>query len=390
MSSNNTQNLVENLLTKSLFNLRDVSSGISLDHFIVKTIEVLMLIEREEYLKSCLDKGNGFYQRNFRSLLKNRLTISIPRTRNGSFSPATIELVKASNEQLEELSLSLYQKGMTSRDISDLITEFFGDKISKSSVNALASSFKEIRDSWQASDLQASYKVMYCDALYITVRRGNTYAKEPVYIAYGITQDNKRELMILESAPTESASVWQDYFNQLKERGVKSIDLIVTDGLTSMENAVLCAFPGSKLQKCVVHKMRNIMKYVSTKDKSEIGSDLTEIFDNFDSDSSVEHVYAKVSKFCSKWSIKYPKISNYFNPDDFNYYLTYISYPAKVRRCIYTTNAIENLNSKLRKATRNKLSFESSENLLDYLFVIISEYESKSWSVFPVSRFKFF
>ena len=169
MLFNNTKNQVKSILTKSLFNMREASRSLSLDEFILNTIESLMQIEREEYLEAA--KSNGFYKRNYRSLLKNHLQINIPRTRDGNFSPATIELVKASNEQVQDLVLGLYKKGMTSRDISDLMADFFGEKISKSSVNNLEKSFHDIRKAWEKSALEKTYKVIYCDAIYTTVRR---------------------------------------------------------------------------------------------------------------------------------------------------------------------------------------------------------------------------
>ena len=185
MLFNSTKNQVKSILTKSLFNMREASRPLSLDEFILNTIESLMQIERKEYLEAAKnqglsDKSNGFYKRNYRSLLKNHLQINIPRTRDGNFSPATIELVKASNEQVQDLVLGLYKKGMTSRDISDLLSDFFGEKISKSSVNNLAKSFHDIRKAWEKSALEKTYKVIYCDAIYITFRRDDSYAKEAV------------------------------------------------------------------------------------------------------------------------------------------------------------------------------------------------------------------
>ena len=163
MLFNSTKNQVKSILTKSLFNMREASRPLSLDEFILNTIESLMQIEREEYLEAAKtqglsDKSNRFYKRNYRSLLKNHLQINIPRTRDSNFSPATIELVKASNEQVQDLVLGLYKKGMTSRDISDLLFDFFGEKISKSSVNNLAKSFHDIR---KAGEMIAMLKKLY-------------------------------------------------------------------------------------------------------------------------------------------------------------------------------------------------------------------------------------
>ena len=278
---------------------------------------------------------------------------------------------------------------MTSRDISDLLSEFFGEKVSKSSISNLAKSFHEIRSSWNNSMLESEYLVIYCDAIYITVRRGDSYAKEAVFISYGVRKDLKRELLILESSPIESANIWDEYLSGLKSRGVKKIKLIVADGLAGFENSVMKNFPDSKLQKCVVHKMRNVTKHVSPKHKSEMNQDLKNIFDNFDKEATKENTYKKTQEFCLKWKDKYPNINRYFKKEDFDYYLTYIQFDHRIRRSIYTTNSIESINAKIKKATRNKLSFENPQYLLDYLFVVIQEYQNNKWMVFPVSLFKF-
>jgi transposase-like protein len=395
MQNLDNKSSLKKIVTSSIINLRNSADGFSLDEFLLHTIETLMQIEREEYLAAAKssnikDKSNGFYKRNYKSLLQNHLRINIPRTRDGNFSPSTIELVKASNNQVQELVLSLYKKGMTSRDISDLLSEFFCEKMSKTSINDLAKSFYEIRNCWNNSKLEEEYLTVFCDALYITVRRGDSYAKEAVFIAYGVRKDYKRELLILESSPVESTSIWEEYFSNLKQRGVKKISLIVADGLAGFENQVMMNFPDAKLQKCVVHKMRNVTKHVSPKDKKDMYQDLKHVFDNFDKESSQDQAYIKADKFIQKWQRRYPKIGNYFKKEDFDYYLTYIKYDYRIRRMIYTTNAIESLNSKLKKATRNKLSFEKPQYLLDYLFIVIKEYQDNNWMVFPVAKFKYF
>jgi len=352
-----------------------------------------MELERDEYLTSLKssgfnDKANGFYNRNFKSLLQSHLRINIPRTRKGEFNPATIELIKANSNQVQELVLSLYKKGMTSRDISDLLEEIFCEKISKSTISNLAKSFHEVREAWNNSSLEEEYLAVFCDAIYITVRRGDSYAKEAVYISYGVRTDYKRELLILESCPHESASVWGEYLANLKNRGVKKIGLFIADGLVGFEDQVMTIFPGANLQKCVVHKMRNITKHARKQDRKQMNEDLKHVFDNFESTSTKENAYQKVEIFCQNWQRKYPRIKQYFRSDDFDYYLTYIKYDHKIRRCIYTTNSIESLNAKIKKATRNKLSFEKTNYLLDYLFVVINEYQNNNWMVFPVSIFK--
>jgi len=381
------------ILETSLVNLRNSMSNWSLDEFIVSTIESLMTLERGEYLEEAkgVDKGNGFYLRTFKSLSKNCLAINVPRTRTGVFTPNMLELVKIGQEQINDICLSLYRKGMTSRDISDIIEELFGDSVSATKVTNLSKVFNEYRLAWQNSKLNSYYKVIFCDCIFITVRRGNSYSNEAVYIAYGVKNDNTRELLTLEVNPTESATMWGELFDDLKNRrGVERVDLIIADGLTGLENEAHRVFPGSDFQKCAVHKMRNILNKTRPKDKKEMADDLKHIFDNFRESSTEEKAKEKLEIFIDKWKIKYPNIHRFFKEGRIEYYFTYIKYHETVRRLIYTTNSIENLNRDIRKATKNKLSFESPDTLLDYIFMVIKKFEEKNWSKYPVHNYKYF
>lgn len=381
------------ILETSLKNLKESMTGWSMEEFILSTIESLMNVERSEYLEqaSGKDKGNGFYLRAFKTLSKNCLRINVPRSRNGLFTPNTLELVKLGQEQINDLCLTLYRKGMTSRDISDLVEELFGDSVSATKINNLSKVFNKFRLAWENTKLDRHYKVIFCDCVFITVRRDDSYSKEAVYVAYGVKNDNTRELVALRINPTESATEWGEIFDDLKnKKGIKDVDLIVADGITGLEGEVQRVFPKTDFQKCVVHKMRNILKKTRSKEKAEMANDLKEVFDNFSEKDTLENAIKKVGIFISKWKTKYPKIDRFFKEGNIEYYFTYIKFHPTVRRMIYTTNSIENLNKSIRKATKNKLSFESPETLLDYLFMIIKEFEEKNFQKYPVSNYRYF
>lgn len=364
----------------------------SLDNFVVMTIEALMDIERNEYLTRAMgsDKGNGHYSRAFKSLSKNCLAINIPRTRSGDFSPNTLELVKIGQEQINDLCLMLYRKGMTSRDVTETIKVLFGESVSPTKITNLAKSFNEFRIAWQNSSLEKHYLAIFADCIFITVRRGDSYTKEPVYLAYGVRKDLCREIVALDINPTETADYWGELLKEMKKRGVAKVDLFVADGLPGLEEEIHCLFPGTQFQKCVVHKMRNILKNTRPKDKEELANDLKEVFDNFSENDTVEKAMLKKTNFVAKWKKIYPKINNYFNEKNIEYYFTYIKFNIQVRRMIYTTNSIENINRIIRKATKNKLSFESPENLLDYVFMIVKDFEDKNLMKYPVLNYKNF
>lgn len=375
-------------LASSVKQMRAALSDLTMEQFVVKNLETLFGLEREEYLeKATEDKGNGYYSRSFQSLMKNGIQINVPRTRESGFAPLAIQLFKMNQDQVNELVLTLYKKGMTTRDISDVMTDFFGDSVSHTTVANLAEQFHGIRVAWEKSRLDVTYHAIFCDCIFITVRRGDSYEKEAVYIAYGVTSRNTRELLALEIIPTESTATWKNIFYSLKRRGVANVSLVVADGLTGMEEVVMEAWRTTKLQKCVVHKMRNVLNDIRPKEKAAVADGLKHVFDNFEASQTKLEAYKKVDSFISTWETKYPTIGRHFNKKALEYYFTYIDYPAEIRRMIYTTNSIENLNKHIRKGTKNKLSFESPERLLDYVFIIIKEFEHKNWSRFPVNQF---
>ena len=386
MLDNNTK-----ILEKSIKNLRENLDSLSMDKFIATTIDALMGIERDEFLETTTtDKGNGFYGRALKSFSKNSLLVNVPRTRSGDFSPNTLELLRINKEQMDEIVLSLYKKGMTGGDIKSFISEVFDEKISPAKISDLAKAFNKFRLAWENSKLEKSYKVVFADVIFVTVKRGEEYSKEGVYVAYGVREDNRRELLVLSINPTESPTEWGNLISELKTRGVENIDLFVADGIQFLEDELLKHFPKAKFQKCVIHKMRNILNKTSPKNKSEVAEDLKEVFNNFDRDATIEKAKKKVEIFLKKWEKKYPNFKNFFKEGNIEYYFTYIKFSPIVRRMIYTTNSIENLNRQIRKTTKNKLSFESTERLLDYLFMIIKEFEEKNFMKHSIHNYKYF
>jgi len=373
---------------KNLFQSQDV---FAMEEFSVKVLEILMLLEREEYLKSADvlpgDKGNGTYERSFKALNRNSLLINIPRTRSGQFKPITIELLNKQQTQVNELALLLYRKGLSSRDVSEIMKDFFGEQMSYETVNNLAESFSGIRKKWESRQLDAYYKVIFCDALYVSLKRNNSYSKEAVHVIYGVKDDNSRELLLLEVNPTESHTVWGDYFMKLKKRGVNEVDLIVADGLPGLSDTARQHFLGSDFQRCVVHKQRNILNKIRPKEKEEVAVDIKSVFNNFENNSSIEEAEKKLKSFCDKWKDAYPNITKSLESEEMKDYFTYINYPTEVRRMIYTTNSIENLNRQIRRVTKTKVTFDKEENLLDIVFMVIKDFEANNWQKFSVHAF---
>jgi transposase-like protein len=383
------------LLAKSIKSLRQNLTEITLDHFLKTTLETVMQIERDEYLDKInnptIDKGNGYYSRAFNNLSKNSMLINVPRTRTGGLSLNTLELLKINREKLDEITLSLYRKGLTFADIQSFLTEVFDHSVSPTTISELTKTFHKFRISWNESKLETHYKVVFADVIFVTVKRGDSYSKEGIFVAIGLRQDNKRELLVLDINPTESAKIWYEFLTDLKyKRGVERIDLFVADGLNYLEDELAKVYPQSEFQKCVVHKMRNVLNKTKPKDKPIVAQDLKQVFDNFESTDTIPKAKKKMSLFLEKWQKIYPSFKNQFKEGNIEYYFSYIKYSPRVRRMIYTTNSIENLNRQIRKATKNKLSFESPENLLDYLFMVIKDFEERNYMKYPVSEYRYF
>ena len=208
-----------------------------------------------------------------------------------------------------------------------------------------------------------------------------------VHVIYGVKDDNTRELLLLEVNPTESHTIWGEYFIKLKERGVNEVDLIVADGLSGLSDTARKHFVGCDFQRCVVHKQRNVLNKIRPKDKEEVASDIKSVFNNFESSSSMVEAEKKLQAFCDKWNDSYPNVARSLQNEEMKDYFTYINYPTEVRRMIYTTNSIENLNRQIRRVTKTKVTFDKAENLLDITFMVIKDFEANNWQKFSVHAF---
>lgn len=385
------QKQIGKMLLDSLRSLFQHQTELNFDTFSISVMEALMLLEREHYLKSQVgakDYGNGAYTRTFRSLRKNSLQISIPRSRNGAFKPLLLEFIRSNHEQVQELAILLYRKGLSTRDVSSVMAEFFGESMSRETVNNLAESFHEIRMEWEKTPLEKHYKVIYCDALFVNLKRANSYSKEALYLIYGVKDDNTRELLLLEVNPTESSKVWGEYLNKLKERGLEQVDLIVADGLLHFADEAKKVYPCANTQRCVVHLTRNLLNKVRPKEKEAFSVDLKHVFDNFSENSSRSEAQKKLETFVAKWETTYPRLMDRLRDMEYvNDYFTYIDYPVDVRRMLYTTNAIENLNRQIRRVLKTKVTFDKEANLLDLAFMIVKDFESRNWMKYPVTSF---
>jgi len=371
----------------------EVISELLQEHGLNKILEMvlnsLLKLEREGFLKESnnkLNKANGYRNRRVAGINKT-ITLSIPRDRLGYFYPTLLTIIKEQEEEVAKLAFNLYSKGLSTRDVSDIFEELYGDKYSKTTISRFNKGFIKELENWRNRPLERHYPILMIDAIYSKVRRDFSIENEATYTVIALREDLTRDIIALEHIPTESASGWEDLLRSLKKRGVETVDLIVADGLTGLENSVSKVFPDADFQKCVVHLKRYILNRISHKHKSEIAEDLKEIFNISDSSYTKKEGIENMNKFIIKWGRKYKFIRN-MKEMKFYYYFTYLDYDYRVRSMIYTTNWIENLNKQFRRVLKIRNSMPSEESVLLLLTKVAYDKVLKL-NKYPIYLFKF-
>jgi len=294
--------------------------------------------------------------------------------------------LKEEEEQIKNLCFELYREGLTTRRISSMLEKIYGKKYSKSTVSLMSQSFKEFMEVWRKRSLEQKYLILYLDALQAKVRRENVQG-EAFYIALAVKEDHTREVIAIENQPTESAAGWDELLCNLHKRGVREIDLVVADGITGLENAVLSTFPKASFQKCVTHFKRNILYKVRPSDKAFIAAELASIFDIEDNAYTKSAAYARATKMSNKWNRKYPFLKNQLNKNNLRCYLTCLDFDFKVRSMLYTTNWVERLNKTFRRALKIRNSMPSVDSVLLLLSAIAYDAGQRVYS-YPIHNLK--
>lgn len=354
--------------------------------------ESLLEIERDQFLgypegsrdKMTGNKRNGYYERLIKNL-KGSFSIKIPRDRHGEFIPVTLELLKKDQEDLKFLGYKLYAKGMSTRDISDVFQEVFETSYNPQNISNITKSFEQHRLNWQARQLDAEYYFVYIDAIHTKIRR-TTVANEAIYVLVGLRTDLKRDVLGIYSIPQESAFGWKEVFKDIKSRGLNHFIMCIADGISNLESALHEVYPKTLLQKCVVHKMRNILLKCRAVDKPQIAQDLKYIFDLDNPNHTLNEAKERIRLFLETWQKSYPHLKNKFQEPVIDHYFEYLKFPISIRRLLYTTNWIERLNKHLRKVEKNKNSFPNEDSALNLLYMAVIEFEDKVYT-FQVSSF---
>ena len=333
--------------------------------------ELTAFLDYEKYDRAGFNSGNsrnGNYSRSFRTEY-GELNLVIPRDRNGKFSQQTLPAYKRTNDSLETTIIQLFQKGITMSEISELIEKMYGHHYTPQTISNMTKIVSEDIIAFKERSLESRYSVIFMDATHIPLKR-QTVSKEAVYIVIGIRLDGTKEVLGFSLAPTESAYVWKEILQDLKDRGLKEVLLVVTDGLSGINDSIHSVYPNAQFQQCCVHISRNIAHKVRVSDRQEICSDFKLVYQA----SSKEEANNQIKFMIDKWKKQYPRVVKLLmNPA----ILTFYNFPPSIRRTIYSTNLIEGFNKQLKKYTKRKEQFPNEESLERFLVSQFNNYNQK-------------
>ena len=310
------------------------------------------------------------------------LTIETPRDRDGTFEPQLIGKHQRRLPGFDEKILALYAKGMTTRDIQDIIRDLYAVDISPSLVSDITSDLEAEVTAWRERPLAAVWPIVYLDGIVVHIRGDNgRVSQHTVYVALGVNLEGYKELLGLWVSENEGAKFWLSCLTDLKNRGLSDIFIACMDGLSGFAEALHAAYPQASVQLCIVHLVRAALRYVTTEDSKAVVNDLKKIYQA----ATVEQAESALEEFTQAWDEKYPTISKMWRAK-WTDIITFFDFPPEIRKAIYTTNAIESVNSVIRKFTRNRKIYPSQESALKLIYMAILE-ASKKWTR-PIHHWK--
>lgn len=317
---------------------------------------------------------NGSFKKNL-TTENGQLELEVPRDRKGKFEPVIVKKKQTRIEGVDDKIISLYAKGMSVSDIKIQMQELYGAEISESLISRITDDVIDAVKLWQSRALESVYPIVFFDCLVVKVRQDKRIINKSVYVALGIDLSGRKDILGLWISDNEGAKFWLNNLTELKNRGLADILIACTDNLTGMSDAIAAVYPKCEHQLCIVHQIRNSLKFVSYKDRKELAADLKPIYQAVTEDEA----QSALEYFEEKWGKQYPQIAKswYNNWDNL---MIFLQYPEAIRRIIYTTNSIESLNNQLRKVTKNKRVFPSDESVFKTLYLTI-EYITRKWSM---------
>lgn len=307
--------------------------------------------------------------------------IDVPRDRKGTFEPKIIPKGQTRFDGFDDKIISMYSRGMSTRDIQMHLEDMYNVEVSPTLISNVTNEvIIEVKE-WQNRPLEAIYPIVYLDALRVKSRIDGQIKNQAVYLAVGINMDGLKEVLGMWIAKTEGAKFWLSVITEIRNRGVQDIFIACVDGLKGFPEAIETVFPDAQVQLCIVHMVRNSLKYVPHKEKKKVATDLRQIY----SAATIDEAYSALESFAETWDSKYPTISKSWLANWEN--LTpFFDYPPEIRKVIYTTNAIESLNYSLRKVTKTSGSFPNNDSVFKLLYLALRNI-SKKWTM-PIRYWK--
>lgn len=327
------------------------------------------------------NRRNGYSKKTVQGEL-GEIPLDIPRDRNGSFEPQLIGKYQRRLTGFDDKILALYAKGLTTRDIQDVVQELYGVEVSATLIAEITADLDGEVSIWRSRRLEAVWPIVYFDGIVMHVRgESGQVSQHTLYVALGVNLQGRKELLGLWLGQNEGAKFWLGCLTDLKNRGLADIFVACVDGLTGFPDAIRAAYPQTKVQLCVVHLVRAALKYVSDKDSKEVVKDLKAIYQA----ATVAEAEQALDRFADKWDSKYPTISKQWRlrwPE----IVSMFEFPPEIRKAVYTTNAIESVNSAIRKFTRNRKQYPSADSAVKLTYLAISE-AAKKWTM-PIVGWK--
>lgn len=347
-------------------------------------VEEMLKAELDEHLgyekhspegRNSGNSRNGSYKKKVKTESLGDLALNIPRDRNSEFDPVLIPKGQRMSDKLEEAIIGMYSRGMTTSDISDQVKEVYGVDVSEGTISNVTNRITEHVKSWQNRPLESVYFMVWMDGIVLKVKQNGKYINKCIYLVIGLKNDGLKEVLGMWMAETESASFWMSVLTDLKARGVEDILIACTDNLKGFTDAIKGVFPQTVTQLCVVHQIRNSSKYVVWKDRKEFCADLKEVY-GAPNRAAAEQALAS---FAAKWGSKYRHaIQSWEN--NWDNLTSYFDFPLEIRKIMYTTNTIENLNRGIRKYIKTKVQFVDDAAAQKAVYLAITNIEKK-WSM---------
>lgn len=361
-----------------------LKSGKELDEFLSaiykQGVEALLNAEMEEHLgyekngnkpEETDNIRNGTSSKTLKSDI-GEVEVEIPRDRNSSFEPVIVPKHKRMSEKIEDVIIGMYSRGMTTRDIEEQIKEIYGVELSETSVSNITAKILESIKQWQERPLENVYYILWMDGISFKVRQSGKVTCKTVYLVIGLGKEGKKEVLGMWIDTSESASFWLSVLTDLKARGVEDVLIASTDNLKGFTEAIKGVFPKAVTQLCVVHQIRNSMRYVVWKDKKEFVVDLKTVYGA----ATREAAMNALTGFEEKWGSKYGYAVKSWK-QNWDNLTSYFDYPLEIRKIIYTTNVIESLNNSIRKYTRTKSVFPDDQSVLKSIYLSIMNVQRK-------------